>query len=52
MTTKANSTPVLGALAQRHELWHVGLIGLFIFTLLEGIALFQRRESPTRVSSS
>ena len=40
-----NATSLFSALEQRHELWHLGLIGLFIFTLLEGLALFQRRES-------
>lgn len=35
---------VVSALAQRRELWHIGLIGLLLFALLEGVTLFQRRD--------
>ena len=43
--TAERSTPTtMRALGQRRELWHIGLIGLFLFTLLEGLTLYQRRE--------
>jgi hypothetical protein len=41
---QTTSTTTVSALAQRRELWHIGLIGLFVFALLEGVTLFQRRE--------
>jgi hypothetical protein len=34
-----------GILEERRELWHFGLVGLFFFTLLEGLTLFQRRQT-------
>lgn len=40
----AGTTVEVSALGQRRELWHIGLIGLFLFTLLEGLTLYQRRE--------
>jgi hypothetical protein len=45
------SAPLVGALAQRSELWHLGLLGLFVFALLEGITLFQRREDRVSVTT-
>lgn len=44
-----SASPLVGALAQRSELWHIGLIGLFILALLEGITLYQRREDRVGV---
>ena len=41
---QAQAASTVSALAQRRELWHIGLIGLFIFALLEGVTLFQRRD--------
>lgn len=41
---QAGAETTVSALAQRRELWHLGLFGLFLFALLEGVTLFQRRD--------
>ena len=32
-------------LEEQKELWHLALFGLFILTCLEGVVLFQKRET-------